>query len=39
MKARTELFNIYLKEQTEYIQEQINTVWNSVEEGQFRRVW
>ena len=38
-KTQNELANIYLKEQTEYIQNQINKIRDSVEDRQFRRVW
>ena len=35
-KAKNELANIYLKEQTEYIQNQINKIRDSVEDRQSR---
>ena len=35
-KAQNELANIYLKEQTEYMQNQINKIRDSVEDGQSR---
>ena len=38
-KAQNELANIYLKEQTEYIQNQINKIRDSVEDGQSRIAW
>ena len=38
-KAQNELANIYLKEQTEYIQNQIDKIRNSVEDRQFRMAW
>ena len=38
-KAQNELANIYLKEQTEYIQNQIDKIRNSVEDRQSRIVW
>ena len=39
MKAQNELTNVYLKEQTEYIQNQINKIRNSIEDRQFRITW
>ena len=38
-KAQNELANIYLKEQTEYIQNQINKIRDSVEYRQSRIAW
>ena len=38
-KAQNELANIYLKEQTEYIQKQINKIRDSVEDRQYRIAW
>ena len=38
-KAQKELANIYLKEQTEYIQNQINRITDSVEDRQSRITW
>ena len=38
-KAQNELANIYLKEQTEYIQNQINKIKDLVEDGQSRIAW
>ncbi len=38
-KAQNELTNIYLKEQTEYIQNQINKIRNSAEDRQSKIVW
>ena len=38
-KAQNELSNIYLKQQTEYIQNQINKIRNSVEDRQSRIAW
>ena len=38
-KAQNELVNIYLKEQTEYIQNQINKIRDSVEHRQSRIAW
>ena len=38
-KSQNELTNVYLKEQTEYIQNQINKIRNSVEERQSRIAW
>ena len=38
-KAQNELTNIYLKEQTEYIQNQINKIRDSVEDRQSRIAW
>ena len=38
-KAQNELANIYLKEQTEYIQNQIDKIRDSVEERQSRIFW
>ena len=38
-KAQKELANIYLKEQTEYIQNQINKIRDTVEDRQSRIVW
>ena len=38
-KAQNELANIYLKEQTEYIQNQIDKIRDSVEDRQSRIVW
>ena len=38
-KRKKELANIYLKEQTEYIQNQINKVRDSVEDRQSRIAW
>ncbi len=38
-KAQNELANIYLKEQTEYIQNQIDKIRNSVEDRQSRIAW
>ena len=35
-KAQNELANIYLKEQTEYVQNQIDKIWSSVEDKQSR---
>ena len=31
--------NAYIKEQTEYIQNQINKIWDSVEDRQSRIAW
>ena len=38
-KAQNELTNVYLKEQTEYIQNQINKIRDSVEDRQSRIAW
>ena len=38
-KAQNELATIYLKEQTEYIQNQINKIRDSVEDRQSRIAW
>ena len=38
-KAQNELVNVYLKEQTEYIQNQINKIRDSVEDRQSRIAW
>ena len=38
-KAKNELASIYLKEQTEYIQNQIDKIRDSVEDRQFRIAW
>ena len=38
-KAQNELTNIYLKEQTEYVQNQIDKIRDSVEDGQSRIAW
>ena len=38
-KAQNELASIYLKEQTEYIQNQIDKIRNSVEDRQSRIAW
>ena len=38
-KAQNELANIYLKEQTQYIQNQINKIRDSVEDRQSRIAW
>ena len=38
-KAQNELTNAYLKEQTEYIQNQINKIRDSVEDKQSRIAW
>ena len=38
-KAQNELASIYLKEQTEDIQKQINKIRDSMEEGQSRIAW
>ena len=38
-KPLSELNNTYLKEQTEYIQDQINKIKDSVEDRQFRVAW
>ena len=38
-KAQNELASIYLKEQTEYIQKQIDRIRDSVEDGQSRIAW
>ena len=38
-KTQNELANIYLKEQTEYIQNQIDKIRNSVEDRQSRIAW
>ena len=38
-KAQNELANIYLKEQTEYIQNQIDKIRDSIEDRQFRITW
>ena len=38
-KAQNELTNTYLKEQTEYIQNQINKIRDSVEDSQSRIAW
>ena len=38
-KAQNELANIYLKEQTEYIQNQIDKIRDSVEDRQSRIAW
>ena len=38
-KAQNELVNIYLKEQTEYIQNQIDKIRNSVEDKQSKITW
>ena len=38
-KAQNGLANIYLKEQTDYIQNQITTIRDSVEDRQSRIVW
>ena len=37
--AQNELANVYLKEQTEYIQNQINMIRDSVEDGNSRIAW
>ena len=39
LKAQNELAKIYLKEQTEYIQNQINKIRDSVEDRQSRIAW
>ncbi len=38
-KAQNELANIYLREQTEHIQNQINKIRDSVEDKQYRIAW
>ena len=38
-KAQNELANIYLKEQTEYIQNQIDKIRDSVEDRQSKIAW
>ena len=38
-KAQNELASIYLKEQTEYIKNQIDKIRDSVEDRQSRTVW
>ena len=38
-KAQNELANIYVKEQTEYIQNQIDKIRDSVEDIQSRIAW
>ena len=38
-KVQNELANIYLKEQTECIQNQINEIRDSIEDRQFRIAW
>ena len=38
-KAQNELTKVYLKEQTEYIQNQINKIRDSVEDRQSRMAW
>ena len=38
-KAQNELANIYLKEQSEYIQNQINKIRDSIEDRQLRIAW
>ena len=38
-KAENELTNVYLKEQTEYIQNQIDKIRHSVDDRQFRIAW
>ena len=38
-KAQNELVSIYLKEQTEYIQNQIDKIRDSVEDRQSRIAW
>ena len=38
-KAQNELANIYLKEQTEYIQNQIDKIWDSVKDRSSRIAW
>ena len=38
-KAQNELANVYLKEQTEYIQNQVNKIRDSVEDKQSRITW
>ena len=38
-KAQYQLAGIYLKEQTEYIQNQIDKIRDSVEDRQFRIAW
>ena len=38
-KAQNELANIFLKEQTEYIQNLIDKIWDSVEHRQSRIAW
>ena len=38
-KAQNELANIYVKEQTEYIQNQINKIRDVVEDRQSRIAW
>ena len=38
-KAQNELANIYLKEQTEYIQNQINKIRDSADDRQSRIAW
>ena len=39
MKAQNDLTNVYLKEQTEYIQNEINKISDSVEDSQSRIAW
>ena len=36
-KAKNELTNVYLKEETVYIQNQINKIWDSTEDRQSRK--
>ena len=38
-KAQNELANIHLKEQTEYIQNQVNKIRDSVEDRKSRIAW
>ena len=38
-KAQNELANIYIKEQTKYMQNQINKIRDSVEDRQSRIAW
>ena len=39
LKAQSKLNNVYLKEQTEYIQNQINKIRDSVEDRKSRIAW
>ena len=39
LKAQNELTNVYLKEQTKYIQNQVNKIRNSVEDRQSKIAW
>ena len=39
LKAQNELANVYLKEQTEYLQNQIDKIRDSVEDRQSRIAW